>query len=176
LRRSTARSAGSPSRRLSRSWALYSSAANPDGAISKSEGSHAATACVQSSGRSRKRCDNECTGRSLKPGNGLRKSSPGISPTTPCRPIARRLLHSTTTSSTSGSGNYVGAARGRGWSGRRWRNSPTSSSQSRGSSTLGRACALPSDTQGRSRVPELGSLGSVRGALSNGRPYRELVI
>jgi hypothetical protein len=66
------------------------------------------------------------------------------------------------------------ATRERGW--RRWRNSPTSSSQSRASSTLGRACALPSDTQGRSRVPELGSLRSVRGALSNGRPYRELVI
>ena len=33
---------------------------------------------------------------------------------------------------------------------------------------------LPSDTQGRSRVPELGPLGSVRGALSNGRPYRDL--
>ena len=32
---------------------------------------------------------------------------------------------------------------------------------------------LPSDTQGRSRVPELGPLGSVRGALSNGRPYRD---
>ena len=33
---------------------------------------------------------------------------------------------------------------------------------------------LPSYTQGRSRVPELGPLGSVRGALSNGRPYRDL--
>ena len=32
---------------------------------------------------------------------------------------------------------------------------------------------LPSDTQGGSRVPELGPLGSVRGALSNGRPYRD---
>jgi hypothetical protein len=32
----------------------------------------------------------------------------------------------------------------------------------------------PSDTQGGSRVPELGPLGSVRGALSNGRPYRDL--
>ena len=31
----------------------------------------------------------------------------------------------------------------------------------------------PSDTQGGSRVPELGPLGSVRGALSNGRPYRD---
>ena len=29
------------------------------------------------------------------------------------------------------------------------------------------------DTQGRSRVPELGPLGSMRGASSNGRPYRE---
>ena len=29
------------------------------------------------------------------------------------------------------------------------------------------------DTQGRSRVPELGPLGSMRGALSNGRPYRD---
>jgi hypothetical protein len=35
-------------------------------------------------------------------------------------------------------------------------------------------CASPSDTRGRSRVPELGSLGSVRGAFSNERPYREL--
>src|SRR5215207_8624230 len=33
---------------------------------------------------------------------------------------------------------------------------------------------LPSHTQGGSRVPELGPLGSVRGALSNGRPYRDL--
>jgi hypothetical protein len=34
--------------------------------------------------------------------------------------------------------------------------------------------ALPSHTQGGSRVPELGTLGSVRGALSNERPYRDL--
>src|SRR4051812_198816 len=33
--------------------------------------------------------------------------------------------------------------------------------------------ASPSDTQGGSRVPELGPLGSVRGALSNERPYRD---
>ena len=38
---------------------------------------------------------------------------------------------------------------------------------------VGVCCALPSDTRGRSRVPELGSLGSVRGALRNGGPYRE---
>jgi hypothetical protein len=43
----------------------------------------------------------------------------------------------------------------------------------RESCILGPVCASPSDTRGRSRVPELGSLGSVRGALSNERPYRE---
>src|SRR5437763_9388931 len=34
--------------------------------------------------------------------------------------------------------------------------------------------ALPSNTRGGSRVPEWGPLGSVRGALSNKRPYRDL--
>ena len=34
--------------------------------------------------------------------------------------------------------------------------------------------ALPSYTQGGSRMPELGPYGSVRGALSNERPYRDL--
>jgi hypothetical protein len=32
---------------------------------------------------------------------------------------------------------------------------------------------LPSNTQGGSRVRELRMLGSVRGVLSNGRPYRD---
>jgi RNA-directed DNA polymerase len=34
--------------------------------------------------------------------------------------------------------------------------------------------ALALSTRGGSRVPELGTLGSVRGALSNERPYRDL--
>src|SRR6266540_5377178 len=34
--------------------------------------------------------------------------------------------------------------------------------------------ALPSHTQGGSRMPESGPYGSVRGALSNERPYRDL--
>ena len=33
--------------------------------------------------------------------------------------------------------------------------------------------ALPSNTRGRNRMPELGTYGSVRGALSNERPYRD---
>src|SRR3954452_23080769 len=48
-------------------------------------------------------------------------------------------------------------------------------SPDRTSFTPGRVNASPSDTQGGSRVPELGPLGSVRGALSNGRPYRDLI-
>src|SRR4051794_17249564 len=44
-------------------------------------------------------------------------------------------------------------------------------SPDRTSFTPGRVNVSPSDTQGGSRVPELGPLGSVRGALSNGRPY-----
>ena len=67
----------------------------------------------------------------------------------------------------------AGAVRRRTWCGREWRSWPTSFSPSRGSFIPGRVCALPSDTRGRSRVPELGSLGSVRGAFSNERPYRE---
>src|SRR5215469_6616497 len=34
--------------------------------------------------------------------------------------------------------------------------------------------ASPSNTRGGSRMPELGPYGSVRGALSNERPYRDL--
>ena len=44
---------------------------------------------------------------------------------------------------------------------------------SRISFILGPTCALTSNTQGRSRMPELGPSGSVRGALSNERPYRD---
>src|SRR3989442_13264048 len=38
----------------------------------------------------------------------------------------------------------------------------------------GRKSAARSGTRGGSRVPEGGPLGSVRGALSNERPYRDL--
>ena len=72
------------------SWVLCSFAISPDEATSGSGGSHVATACARSSGRSRRGCGIECTGQFLKPGNGSRKSSPAISLTTPCRPTARR--------------------------------------------------------------------------------------
>ena len=49
------------------------------------------------------------------------------------------------------------------------RLSPTS----RASFIPGRASASPSNTQGGSRMREFGTSGSVRGAASNGRPYRD---
>ena len=45
--------------------------------------------------------------------------------------------------------------------------------RNRQSYTPGRKGGSPSNTQGGSRMPELGTYGSVRGALSNGRPYRD---
>jgi len=38
----------------------------------------------------------------------------------------------------------------------------------------GPTCALTSNTRGRSRMPKSGQSGSVRGAPSNGRPYRDV--
>ena len=75
----------------------------------------------------------------------------------------------------SGTGVSAGAVRRRLWCGRGWRSWPTTFSPSHGSFIPDRMCASPSDTRGRSRVPELGPLGSVRGAFSNERPYREHV-
>ncbi len=55
-------------------------------------------------------------------------------------------------------------------------NPPTCRTQGRGSVSPGLERvrhASPSVTQGGSRMPELGTFGSVRGALSNERPYRD---
>ena len=61
-----------------------------------------------------------------------------------------------------GTGNYAGAARGRTWCGSGWRNWPMSFFRSPVFCIPGRACGLPSDTRGRSRVREFRSYGSVR--------------
>ena len=50
---------------------------------------------------------------------------------------------------------------------------PTTGSRNRKSFIRGQRGASPLDTQGGSRMPELGPYGSVRGARSNSRPYRE---
>ena len=51
--------------------------------------------------------------------------------------------------------------------------SPMTFSQEPRSFIPGRSSASPSDTQGRSRMPESGTYGSVRGVAGNSRPYRE---
>ena len=106
---------------------------------------------------------------------GSRRSSPGISLATSCRPIARHYPRSATMSLFSGTGSFAGAARGHTWLGRRWRNSPRRLSQSRVSSTPGRACGLPSSTRGRSRVREFRSHGSVRGRSEMSVPTANIV-
>ena len=159
-------------RRPSSSLASCSFAINLDEATSESGGSHVATACVRSSGKSRRSCASEQTGRSLKRENGLRKSSPDISPITPCRPWPGESA-SDITSNIFGIGSYVDVAIGQECYERRCRNRWTSFSRSRRFFIRGPPCGSPSNTRGGSRVPELGSRGSVRGALRNERPYRE---
>ena len=76
-------------------------------------GSHAATACAPSCRRSRRGCANDGTSRSRTPGHGSGKSSPAISPTTPCRRTARRSVPSAIPSPSSGTGVSAGAVRRR---------------------------------------------------------------
>ena len=55
------------------------------------------------------------------------------------------------------------------------RRTPSRASVSHGLLRVRRtAGALAATTQGGSRMPELGTYGSVRGASSNGRPYRDV--
>ena len=76
-------------------------------------------------------------------------------------------------SSDSGGARFDGAARRtapRGHGSRSWL---TTSFPNPASFILGHASALPSNTQGGSRMRESRTYGSVRGARSNGRPYRD---
>ncbi len=50
---------------------------------------------------------------------------------------------------------------------------PATGSRRRASFTPGQTSASPSNTQGRSRMREFRPYGSVRGACSSGRPYRD---
>src|SRR5438067_5150433 len=94
--------------------------------------------------------------------------------TTQCQPTFGHSARSVLGSSTSGAARLGGAVRRTARPGdgsRSWRMtfSPGPASFIRGPKS-----ALPSNTRGGSRVPEWGPLGSVRGALSNERPYRDL--
>src|SRR5262249_24660805 len=91
-----------------------------------------------------------------------------------CQPTFGHSARSVFRSSTSGAAHSGGAVRRTARPGdgsRSWRMtfSPGPASFIRGPKS-----ASPSNTRGGSRVPEWGPLGSVRGALSNERPYRDL--
>jgi group II intron reverse transcriptase/maturase len=86
------------------------------------------------------------------------------------RPTRRRSEHSAITWLTSGAARYRDAASEVGSPGSGSSRSLMTGSLSRKSFIHGRSSALPSDTRGRSRMPELGSYGSVRGAAGNSRP------
>src|SRR6266576_3083403 len=94
--------------------------------------------------------------------------------TTQCQPTFGHSARSVFESSTAGAARTGGAVRRTARPGdgsRSWRMtfSPGPASFIRGPKS-----ASPSNTRGGSRVPEWGPLGSVRGALSNERPYRDL--
>jgi group II intron reverse transcriptase/maturase len=165
-----AASAGSANRRPSISWASPTSADAHVMASSSLRGNPGVTACGASSRRSRRRCDSGCTSRSPNRGAGWRRLSEAISPITPCRPTRRRSEHSAITWLTSGDVRCRDAASEVGSPGSGSSGSLTTGSPSRKSFIHGHSSALPSDTRGRSRMPELGSYGSVRGAAGNSRP------
>src|SRR5437867_5562896 len=77
------------------------------------------------------------------------------------------------TSPISGGARYGSGARKIGRPGSGSSGWPTTGSRNRESFIRGQRVASPLDTQGGSRMPELGPYGSVRGARGNSRPYRE---
>src|ERR1700724_1517640 len=90
-----------------------------------------------------------------------------------CRPPVRRLRLSASSSSKSGGVRSGGAARRTARAGNGLRGWPTPGSPNHTSGIPGHRFASPSPTRGGSRMRESRSYGSVRGALSNERPYRE---
>src|SRR4051812_17522040 len=80
---------------------------------------------------------------------------------------------SATMSSTFGDAPCAGAANGIARLGRAWLGWPIAGCPCLGYPTRGRLSASASNTQGGSRMRESRTYGSVWGALSDGRPYRD---
>src|SRR5882757_10083428 len=91
----------------------------------------------------------------------------------PCRPTVRRWLHSASSSPNSGNDRSGDEARKTARLGSRSCSWPKIGSRNRISFIHGLEYASPSSTQGGSRMRESRTYGSVRGALSNERPYRD---
>src|SRR4030081_3094432 len=91
----------------------------------------------------------------------------------PYRPTVRCWLHSASSSPNSGNDRSGDEARKTARLGSRSRSWPKIGSRNRISFIHGLEYASPSPTQGGSRMRESRTYGSVRGALSNERPYRD---
>src|SRR5260370_16049104 len=89
------------------------------------------------------------------------------------RPTSGHLRASGSMSPDSGGARFDGAVKRTARRGHGSRSWLTTSFPNPASFILGQACALPSNTQGGSRMRESRTYGSVRGACSNGRPYRD---
>ena len=133
-----------------------------------------ATACGRSSGRSRRSCGGGCISRSPSRGRWLRQVVTGFfayhAVPTNGRALAAfrhhvggHLAPHAATTQPAGP-DVMGSGPGS------WR---TTGFPNRESFIPGQASASPSNTRGGSRMRESRTYGSVRGALSNERPYRD---
>src|ERR1700681_1320175 len=111
--------------------------------------------------------------RSQCRGGGWARWCVVTSSTTPCQPTTRVWPRSASTSLHFGGGRFGVAARRTGRRGSESRDWRQPICRCRVSFIPGLASVLPSNTPGGSPVRESRPPGSVRGALSNERPYRD---
>ncbi len=97
----------------------------------------------------------------------------GSSHTTLCRPTTRHWRISGRKSSDYGVGHSGDEARRMARCGIAWRSWPTTTLRNQGYFIPGQTSGSPPNTRGGSRMPKLGTSGSVRGARGNSRPYRD---
>ena len=169
----TASSAGWASRRPSTSWASPSSAARPARAASSQQEDtarpHAGEAPGDQGGTAAAHAPADLrTGEMAEAGRERVLQLPRRAdqqPSTRGLPIpCRRSLAAHAAAAQPEGPHDMGPDR------RSW---PTTGSPNPVSFIPGQACALPSNTRGGSRMRESRTYGSVRGARSNGRPYRD---
>src|ERR1700730_17850857 len=173
MRRPIAKRKGLENRKPSTSWASRSCAANHAEETSCSSGKPGVIAQWPSSRNGRTNCVGECICPSPGKGCGCGRASPASMVTMQCRPTSRHLRPSGSMSPDSGGARFDGAVKRTARSGHGSRSGLTTSFPKPASVVLAQASALPSNTQGGSRMRESRTYGSVRGACSNGRPYRD---
>src|ERR1700756_143193 len=164
---------GTANRGLSTSWASPISAHERGGVALCCPATHGATGNRRSCWKSARTFGDAGTRTWPNRDEGWAVWCGASSPTTPCPPTSAPSRPSATTLSNSGGAPCAGVARriehrGQIWTG--WRNAGYPDP---GYLIPGLQCDSASNTQGGSRMREFRPYGSVRGALSNERPYRD---